>query len=78
MEWAFVKALLWGLLVFLQFHGHTPACLQEERIALLKLKLFLERNTIYADDTFFRHGLTTQRVIVVVGSRSRATPPPLT
>jgi hypothetical protein len=50
MEWAFVKALLWGLLVFLQFHGHTPACLQEERIALLKLKAFLEPNIIYADD----------------------------
>ncbi|XP_062154648.1 receptor-like protein 13 [Alnus glutinosa] len=50
MEWAFVKALLWGLLVFLQFHGHTPACLQEERIALLKLKAFLQPNIIYAND----------------------------
>jgi hypothetical protein len=51
MEWAFVKkALLWGLLVFLQFHGHTAACLQEERIALLELKAFLESNIIHADD----------------------------
>ncbi|XP_062155028.1 receptor-like protein 15 isoform X3 [Alnus glutinosa] len=50
MEWAFVKALLWSFLVFLQFHGHTAACLQEERIALLELKAFLESNIIYADD----------------------------
>jgi hypothetical protein len=50
MEWAFVKALLWGLLLFLQFHGHTAACLQEERIALLELKAFLESNIIDADD----------------------------
>jgi hypothetical protein len=50
MEWAFVKALLWGLLLFLQFHGHTPACLQEERIALLELKAFLKSNIIYADN----------------------------
>jgi hypothetical protein len=50
MEWAFVKVLLWGLLVFLQFHGHTPVCLHEERIALLELKAFLEPNIIYADD----------------------------
>jgi hypothetical protein len=48
MEWTFVKALLWGLLVFLQFHGHTPACLEEERIALLELKAFLKSNIIYA------------------------------
>jgi hypothetical protein len=46
MEWpSFVKALLWGLLVFLQFHHHT-ACLHEERIALLQLKAFLESNII--------------------------------
>jgi hypothetical protein len=50
MEWAFVKALLWSFLVFLQFHGHTAACLQEERIALLELKAFLESNIICADD----------------------------
>jgi hypothetical protein len=50
MEWAFVKALLWGLLLFLQFHGHTHACLQEERIALLELKAFLKSNIIYADN----------------------------
>jgi hypothetical protein len=53
MEWAFVKALLWGLLVFLQFHGHTAACIQEERIALLELKAFLESNIIYADNFRF-------------------------
>jgi hypothetical protein len=51
MEWAFVKALLWGLLVFLQFHGHTAACLQEERIALLELKAFLESNIIIYEDS---------------------------
>jgi hypothetical protein len=50
MEWAFVKALLWGLFVFLQFHGHTAACLQEERIALLELKAFLESNIIIYED----------------------------
>jgi hypothetical protein len=49
MVWAFVKALLWGLLVVPQFHGHTAACLQEEKIALLKLKAFLESNIIQVD-----------------------------
>ncbi|GLT53544.1 hypothetical protein SLA2020_268090 [Shorea laevis] len=49
MEWPFVKALLWGLLVFLQIHQHT-GCFQEERIALLELKAFLKSNIIiYAD-----------------------------
>jgi hypothetical protein len=46
MEWpSFVKALLWGLLVFLQFHHHR-GCLHEERIALLQLKAFLKSNII--------------------------------
>jgi hypothetical protein len=49
MEWPLLKVLLWGLLVFLQIHGHTAACLQEERIALLELKAFLESNIIHAD-----------------------------
>jgi hypothetical protein len=48
MEWPLLKVLLWGLLVFLQIHGHTAACLQEERIALLELKAFLESNIIHA------------------------------
>jgi hypothetical protein len=46
MEWpSFVKALLWGLLVSLQFHHHR-GCLHEERIALLELKAFLKSNII--------------------------------
>jgi hypothetical protein len=49
MEWPLLKVLLWGLLVFLQIHGHTAACLREERIALLELKAFLESNTIHDD-----------------------------
>ncbi|XP_059458405.1 receptor-like protein 13 [Corylus avellana] len=49
MEWpSFVKALLWGLLVFLQFHQHR-GCFHEERIALLELKAFLKSNIIHAD-----------------------------
>ena len=43
-----MKALLWGLLVFLQFHHHR-GCLHEERIALLELKAFLKSNIIYED-----------------------------
>jgi hypothetical protein len=49
MEWAFVKALLWGLLVFLQIYKHTAVCFQEERIALLELKVFLKSNVIHAN-----------------------------
>jgi len=49
MEWPLLKVLLWVLLVFLQIHGHTAACLREERIALLELKAFLESNTIHDD-----------------------------
>jgi hypothetical protein len=46
MEWpSFVKALLWSLLVFLQFHQHR-GCFHEERIALLELKAFLKSNII--------------------------------
>jgi hypothetical protein len=44
MEWpSFVKALLLGLLVFLQMHENT-ACFHEERIALLELKSVLKSN----------------------------------
>ncbi|GLT62571.1 hypothetical protein SLA2020_351950 [Shorea laevis] len=46
---AFWKALLWGLLVFLQIHQHT-GCFQEERIALLELKAFLKSNIIIYRD----------------------------
>ncbi|KAE7997294.1 hypothetical protein FH972_001940 [Carpinus fangiana] len=44
MEWpSFLKALLLGLLVFLQMHENT-ACFHEERIALLELKAVLKSN----------------------------------
>jgi hypothetical protein len=48
-----LKVLLWGLLVFLQFHDqHSAAatCFHEERISLLELKAFLESNIIHADN----------------------------
>jgi hypothetical protein len=49
MEWPLLKALLWGLFVFLRIRGQTAGCLREERIALLELKAFLESNVIHAD-----------------------------
>jgi hypothetical protein len=49
MEWPLLKALLWGLFVFLQIRGQTAGCLREERISLLELKAFLESNIIHAD-----------------------------
>ena len=44
----FLKVLVWGLLVFLQFHDQhsAEACFHEERIALLELKAFLKSNII--------------------------------
>jgi len=49
MEWPLLKALLWGLFVFLRIRGQIAGCLREERIALLELKAFLESNIIHAD-----------------------------